>query len=66
MRESLSQMNIQLNRKSIANLAIFEPRSFKAVVELCAHKGAQPQHEGGLGLNPSGPGTKIADPNKLL
>ena len=59
MREALARLHIGLNRKVLANLAIWEPRTFRSIVGLCAHKEALPEHEGGLDKPPAGPGTKV-------
>ena len=65
MRETLARLNIGLNRKVLANMAIWEPRSFRSIIGLCAHKESLPEHEGGMGKPPMGPGTKVITRNQL-
>ncbi|KAI1296725.1 39S ribosomal protein L20, mitochondrial [Halotydeus destructor] len=38
---TLPQMGIELDRKSLANLAIWEPRTFESLVQLCKAKVAE-------------------------
>ncbi|XP_076754437.1 mitochondrial ribosomal protein L20 [Xylocopa sonorina] len=38
LREGLSRCNILLNRKSLANLAIWEPRTFKSLSDIACAK----------------------------
>ena len=59
MVETLATMNIGLNRKVLANMAIWEPRTFRSVVGLCAHQESLPEDEGGLGRDKTGPGTDV-------
>jgi large subunit ribosomal protein L20 len=59
IRESLARMHIGLSRKVLAGLAIWEPRTFRSIAAICAHKEAQPVEEGGLGRPEAGPGTKV-------
>ena len=59
MRETLARLHIGLNRKVLANLAIWEPRSFRSIVAVCAHKEAQPEETGGLNKAKSGPETPV-------
>ena len=35
---TLARSNIALNCKVLANMAIWEPRSFTSIIGLCAHK----------------------------
>ncbi len=57
MREALTRSHVHLNDKSLSTLAMWEPRSFKAVVGLAAHKAMQPSSEGGLNMRICGPTT---------
>ncbi|KYN10561.1 PREDICTED: 39S ribosomal protein L20, mitochondrial [Trachymyrmex cornetzi] len=41
LREGLSRCNILLNRKSLADLAIWEPRSFKAITDIACTRAKQ-------------------------
>ncbi|KAF4526686.1 hypothetical protein B566_EDAN010115 [Ephemera danica] len=41
MRESLSRMNILLNRKALTDLSIWEPRTFKSMISMAWVKAAQ-------------------------
>ena len=69
MRETLARLNIGLNRKVLANLAMWEPRSFRSIIGLCAHKENLAKEAGELEspypLDPTkatvGPGTKVID-----
>ena len=76
MRDTLARLHIGLNTKVLANLAIWEPRSFRSIVGLCAHKESkfdEPQKEikSGSALSCDypdkrgpyvpGPGTKVID-----
>lgn len=65
MRETLARLNIGLNRKVLANLAIWEPRSFRSIVGLCAHKESMPEEEGGMDKPPAGPGIKVITKGQL-
>ena len=65
MREALHRSHLQLNTKVLANMAIWEPRTFRSVVAVSAHKTMQPQELGGLGLPHCGPGTEIISCGKL-
>ncbi len=60
LRESLERMHIGLNTKVLANLAIWEPRSFRSIIGLASFKTSQPENENnGLGVNSVGPGTEV-------
>ena len=59
MRESLSRSGILLDRHMLANLAITEPRTFRAVTAIAANKTSQSTEDGGLGLHSMGPGPEI-------
>jgi len=76
MRDTLARLHIGLNTKVLANLAIWEPRSFRSIVGLCAHKESkfdEPQKEiksgsalpcdypDKRGPYVPGPGTKVID-----
>jgi hypothetical protein len=65
MRESLHRCHVQLNTKVLANLAIWEPRTFRSVVAVSAQKSMQPQQFGGLGLPHCGPATEGITRGKL-
>ena len=65
MRETLSRLHIGLNRKVLSNLAIWEPRTFRSIAALCAHKENLPEDEGGLDKNKSGPGTEVISRSHL-
>jgi large subunit ribosomal protein L20 len=41
MKEALARSNVLLNRQSLANLAIWEPRTFKAINTIAAEKARQ-------------------------
>ncbi|XP_040575314.1 large ribosomal subunit protein bL20 [Lepeophtheirus salmonis] len=67
MRETLSRLNIGLNRKVIVNLAVYEPRSFRSIVDLCSHKESQPKSIGGMDITRSaGSHANVVDPNSRL
>ena len=55
MRESLTRTGLYLDRKILANIAFTEPRTFRAVTAIAAHKSMEDPAEGGLGLRPCGP-----------
>ena len=65
MRETLSRLHIGLNRKVLSSLAIWEPRTFRSIAAVCAHKENLPEDEGGLGKNESGPGTEVISRSNL-
>ena len=57
-----------MNRKVLANLAIWEPRTFRAISAICAHKENQAYQEmGGKGMveKQAGPGVEIIDRGKF-
>jgi large subunit ribosomal protein L20 len=41
LKEGLARCNILLNRKSLADLAIWEPRSFKAITDIACARANQ-------------------------
>ena len=41
LREGLTRCNILLNRKSLTDLAIWEPRSFKAITDIACARAKQ-------------------------
>jgi len=41
LKEGLTRCNILLNRKSLADLAIWEPRSFKAITDIACTRAKQ-------------------------
>ena len=44
----------------LAELAIWEPRTFRSVVTVAADRAMRPREEGGLGMGPCGPeGTTV-------
>lgn len=59
MREALARSHVHLNRKVLANLAIFEPRSFRSIVAVSANKVMQSPEQDGLGMPQCGPGTDV-------
>ncbi len=59
IREALVRSHIHLNTNILAELAVWEPRSFRALVGIAAHTSSKPEEQGGLGMGPSGPGTKV-------
>ena len=65
MQEALARSHIPLNRKVLANLAIWEPRSFRSVVAVTAFKENQSFDEGGLQANHPGPGVDVIPEGKL-
>ncbi|XP_037085954.1 39S ribosomal protein L20, mitochondrial-like [Pollicipes pollicipes] len=46
LREGLMRCNILLNRKVLSDLAIWEPRTFKSIVDLCKAKVAEDRPRG--------------------
>lgn len=65
MREALARTHIHLNTKVLANMAIWEPRTFRAIAAISAFKENQDREVGGLGANHRGPGIQIVDDGKL-
>jgi large subunit ribosomal protein L20 len=65
MREALTRTGVHVEDRILANLAVWEPRTFRAIVALAAHKEMKPTEEGGLGQKKCGPGTEIIDGGKL-
>ena len=65
MPEALARSHIHLNRKVLANLAIWEPRSFRSVCAITAFKENQSFEEGGLQTNHPGPGVDVITEGKL-
>ena len=59
MRDALSRLGVHLDRKVLANMAVTEPRTFRAVTAVAANKSMEPIEEGGLGLRQCGPGTQV-------
>jgi hypothetical protein len=55
MRDALTRNGIHLDRKVLANFAVTEPRTFRAVTAIAANKSMEPLDEGGLGLRKCGP-----------
>lgn len=56
MRESLARTGVVLDRHMLSNLAITEPRTFRALTAIAAVKTSQGLDEGGLGLHNMGLG----------
>lgn len=54
MLESLARCNVQLNRQSLANLAIWEPRTFEAINKIAAVKAQKEKTARYLGPFPKG------------
>ena len=65
MRESLARAGVGLDRHALSTLCLTEPRTFRAVVAVAAHKTCQPVEEGGLGIHSMGPGPDIDIVGKL-
>jgi large subunit ribosomal protein L20 len=65
LKESLHRCHIQLNTKVLANMAIWEPRTFRSVVAVAANKSMQQPQHGGLGLPHCGPATEVITRGKL-
>ena len=65
MPEALARSHIHLNRKVLANLAIWEPRSFRSIAAIAAFKENQPVTKGGFQANHPGPGIDIVADDKL-
>jgi len=59
MRESLARTGIVFDRHMLSNLALTEPRSFRAVTAIAAQKTSLGVKEGGLGIQNMGPGPDI-------
>eukprot|EP00095_Tigriopus_kingsejongensis_P008234 snap_masked-scaffold591_size129331-processed-gene-0.14 protein:Tk08234 transcript:snap_masked-scaffold591_size129331-processed-gene-0.14-mRNA-1 annotation:"uncharacterized oxidoreductase -like" len=57
--DALTKSHIHLDDGMSANLAIFEPRTFRALTAVAAHKAMTPAQAGGLGLPPCGPGIEL-------
>ena len=65
MADALARSHIHLNRKVLANLAIWEPRSFRAIAAIAAFKENQPTDKGGHAANHPGPGIDVITGGKL-
>ena len=65
MAESLARSHIHLNRKVLANMAIWEPRTFRSIVAITSLKENQSYAEGGMQANHPGPGIEIVTDGKL-
>jgi len=59
MRDALARAGVYLDRKILTNIAISEPRTFRAVTEIAATKSMGPVEEGGLALGKCGPGIDV-------
>lgn len=47
--------HVHLNDEMLANLAIWEPRTFRALAGIAAFKAMQPSESGGMNIQPCGP-----------
>ncbi|XP_046989627.1 39S ribosomal protein L20, mitochondrial [Schistocerca americana] len=56
LREALARMNILLNRKTLADLAVWEPRTFKSLVNLSWKKASEDGLAGVADLGSPPPG----------
>jgi len=65
LRESLTRTGIALDRKVLANFALNEPRTFRAITAIAANKTSQSGEEGGLEEPKAGPGPEIDIVGKL-
>ena len=63
MRQALTRAHVSgLNDEILANMAIYEPRTFRAVTNIAAHKAMQPLERGGLGMEGRmGTGAYVSD-----
>jgi len=59
MRDALARTGVYLDRRVLADIAVTEPRTFRAVTAIAANKTTQAIEDGGLGLLPSGPNINI-------
>lgn len=59
MRDALSRTGIHLDRKVLANFALTEPRTFRAITAIAANKSMESFEEGGLGLGKCGPNIDV-------
>lgn len=57
-RDALYESNIQLNRKMLADLAIWEPRSFEAIARIARTKAIEMEMKGIEGQLPDEPQKK--------
>ncbi len=65
IREAMARTGINLSNRILANLAVWEPRTFRSIVALVAHKSMQPEERGGMGMPKCGPGTEVVDRGKI-
>jgi large subunit ribosomal protein L20 len=65
LHDTLARCHIQLNRKVKANMAIWEPRTFRSIAAIAAFKENQPYSEGGYQANQPGPGIDVLTDGKL-
>ena len=65
LHDTLARCHIQLNRKVLANMAIWEPRTFRSIAAIAAFKENQPYSEGGYQANQPGPGIDVHTDGKL-
>ena len=65
LHDTLARCHIQLNRKVLANMAIWEPRTFRSIAAIAAFKENQPYSEGGYQANQPGPGIDVLTDGKL-
>ena len=59
LREALTRSHLHLSDKMLAELAAWEPRSFRSVIGIAAHKASTAEEEGGMGMPACGPGTRV-------
>eukprot|EP00088_Acartia_fossae_P058766 TRINITY_DN691_c0_g1_i2.p1 TRINITY_DN691_c0_g1~~TRINITY_DN691_c0_g1_i2.p1 ORF type:complete len:160 (-),score=27.90 TRINITY_DN691_c0_g1_i2:38-517(-) len=59
MRDALTRAGVYLDRKVLANIALTEPRTFRAVTEIAATKSMDAPEDGGMGMKKCGPGIDV-------
>ena len=59
LRDALTRSHLHLSDKMLAELAAWEPRSFRSVIGIAAHKASTAEEEGGMGMPACGPGTMV-------
>ncbi|XP_059082686.1 large ribosomal subunit protein bL20-like [Tigriopus californicus] len=63
--EALVRSHIHLDANMCANLAIYEPRTFRALTGIASHKVMTPQNQGGMGLPVCGPGIHVVSKGQI-
>ena len=53
--QCLTRAHIPLNDEILANLSIWEPRTFRSLVAVASQKAMQSKDRGGLEMEPCGP-----------